>query len=306
MKGLELSKKFFEEECLPRIESGLPEALPFLAAGLVGEGSECFGYDDEKSRDHDWGPAFCLWVPLEEGRRYAEALFKILDSLPASFMGFPVKKPDNARTGLFSCGKFYEILIGRRTAPENAEDWFAIPEPKLAAAVNGEVFLDNYGEFSGIRQILKNYYPENVRLRYLAENMAMAAQTGQYNFPRSLHRNDPLASEMMRAHFVSYASNLIFLLNRTFRPFYKWKYRALKELPVLGTDSYDRLNAILTEEDPYRAAHLIEDQSAAIISELQTQDLIDTRSDFMLDLVRDILLRITDPEILKKPLSMVL
>ena len=306
MKGLELSEKFFTEECLPRIKSELPEILPFLSAGLAGEGSECFGYDDEKSRDHDWGPSFCIWLPPEEGKKYGGQLLEIVKNLPDSYEGFPVKKPGNGRTGIFGIGRFYQNLIGQRTAPETYEEWLAIPEPKLAAAVNGKVFLDNYGEFSKIRAALQNHYPEDIRLRYLAENMAMAAQTGQYNFPRSLGREDPLASSMMRAHFVSYASNIIFLLNRRYRPFYKWKYRALRELPVLGAECYPLMNAILSETDPARAAQMIETVSAAIIRELQNQNLTQTPSDFLLDLVRDVLMKITNRELLQRPLSMVL
>lgn len=306
MKGLELSRDFFANECLPRIEAGLPEILPFLAAGLVGEGSECFGYDDEKSRDHDWGPAFCIWLPPEEGKKHAEALLRIMDALPDRYRDFPVKKDGIERTGVFGIGRFYLNLIGRRDAPETPEDWLAIPEPKLAAAVNGEVFADHYGEFSRIRERLLGYYPEDVRLRLIAENMAMAAQTGQYNYPRSLGRNDPLASGMMRSHFVSYTANLVFLLNRKYRPFYKWKYRAMKELPILGTESYARMSAILSEPDSFRAAGLIEEQSAAIIQELRSQGLIGSSGDFMLDLVRDVLLKISDGELLQKPLSLVL
>ena len=47
IKGLELSKKYFEKVYLPIIKSEFPEILEKMAAGLAGEGSECFGFDDE-------------------------------------------------------------------------------------------------------------------------------------------------------------------------------------------------------------------------------------------------------------------
>ena len=71
MQGLELAKRYYEEVGRPMLERDFPELLPRLAAGLVGEGSECLGFDDELSTDHDFGPAFCLWVPEE---LYAKAL----------------------------------------------------------------------------------------------------------------------------------------------------------------------------------------------------------------------------------------
>ena len=59
MKGLELARDYFERCGRPMLERDFPELMPFLAAGLCGSGSECFGWDDEVSRDHDFEPGFC-------------------------------------------------------------------------------------------------------------------------------------------------------------------------------------------------------------------------------------------------------
>ena len=69
MKGLELCKEYFlayGEEML----KAFPEVENRIAAGLAGEGSECYGFDDELSRDHDFEPGFCLWLTEEEEREY--------------------------------------------------------------------------------------------------------------------------------------------------------------------------------------------------------------------------------------------
>ena len=65
MKGLELNRAFFEE-IRPELQRDFPELYARMAVGLVGNGSECFGYDDEISRDHDWGVAPQLWLPEDE------------------------------------------------------------------------------------------------------------------------------------------------------------------------------------------------------------------------------------------------
>lgn len=57
MKGLELSRKYVEEIYLPFLKEEFPELLERMAIGLAGEGSECFGFDDEISMDHDFGPS---------------------------------------------------------------------------------------------------------------------------------------------------------------------------------------------------------------------------------------------------------
>ena len=63
MQGLQLTKAYFDAYGRTLIEGPLAPYQSVLAAGLVGEGSDCFGFDDAISQDHDFGPGFCLWLP---------------------------------------------------------------------------------------------------------------------------------------------------------------------------------------------------------------------------------------------------
>lgn len=63
MTGMELSRRFWREILEPALTQDFPGLYPQIAAGLVGNGSECFGFDDALSRDHDWGIEVFLWVP---------------------------------------------------------------------------------------------------------------------------------------------------------------------------------------------------------------------------------------------------
>ena len=78
MNGLELSESYFEEFGKPMLERDFPDLLPHLAAGLCGSGSECFGFDDEVSRDHDFEPGFLIFLPGEDtvSRIHARIFFK--------------------------------------------------------------------------------------------------------------------------------------------------------------------------------------------------------------------------------------
>ena len=57
-KGLELARAYYEQYGRPMLEKEFPDVLDRIAAGLCGHGSECFGYDDAVSRDHDFEPGF--------------------------------------------------------------------------------------------------------------------------------------------------------------------------------------------------------------------------------------------------------
>ena len=66
MKGLEIARAYYEQYGEPMLREKFPGLMPFVAAGLAGSGSECWGFDDEISRDHDFEPGFSLFLPGEE------------------------------------------------------------------------------------------------------------------------------------------------------------------------------------------------------------------------------------------------
>ena len=49
---------------------------------LVVDGSECFGYDDLISADHDYFPRFFIWLDDEAYEKYGEALQATYRKLP--------------------------------------------------------------------------------------------------------------------------------------------------------------------------------------------------------------------------------
>ena len=108
MKGLELSGLYYEIYGKPMIEEKFSQYKREMAVGLVGEGSECFGFDDEYSTDHDFGPGFCIWLPRNLYMSIGEALQKAYNELPSSFMGYhSYEKIVQRRVGVFDIESFY-------------------------------------------------------------------------------------------------------------------------------------------------------------------------------------------------------
>ncbi|NLT13280.1 MAG: DUF4037 domain-containing protein [Clostridiales bacterium] len=245
MNGMELSRRYFFDVAEPPLRRAYPDLYERLAAGLVGNGSECFGYDDEISRDHDWGVDFFLWVP-EGDRNAIPALREWKDRLfAANPPAFPrTRSQYGAGIGVMTAGDFYKSLIGYPDGPDEIQDWRRIPEENLAMAVNGGVFIDNGGFFSATRRKLLGYYPEDLRKKKLAARCMAIAQTGQYNLSRCYLRQDWVTFRSVLTRFSDNVISAAFLLNRIYRPYYKWAYRKMTELPILGTAVGVKLNEI--------------------------------------------------------------
>lgn len=280
MKGLELSFKFYEY-AKNLIDEAFPDYADKIAAGLVGEGSDCFGYDDEISRDHDFEPRFCLWIRACDEDKIGFNLERLYAKLPKEFLGFkrsPVSPVGDPRHGVITVESFYTRFLGSPNAPSDSKHWLNIPQKFLACATNGKVFRDDCGYFSEIRNELLKGYPRDVRLKKLASHLLLMGQSGQYNYARCIDHGENGAAQLAVNEFVTNAISAIHLINNRYCPFYKWAYKSLRELPVLS--EIEQPLIFLTENGNDKAtasakAEIIDDIAALIIKELQKQDLTD-------------------------------
>lgn len=242
--GMQLAKSYWQTYGKPLLDQ--PKFAKYknrIAAGLVGHGSECYGFDDEISRDHDFGPGFCLWLTDEDYAKIGDDLQAAYDSLPQEYAGFGSREEtpraksceESKRVGVFSISEFFENITGFATAPSKNEPhlWLSLSEPTLAAATNGQIFADPLGEFSKTRQSFK-LMPDDVRISLISRRLGMMAQAGQYNVPRMLARKDGAAAWLSINEFVRATASIVFLLNNPisagYLPYYKWQFAALRKL----------------------------------------------------------------------------
>jgi hypothetical protein len=298
MRGLELAERFFTTHgsLMIRDRFGLYESR--IAAGLVGPGSECFGFDDEISRDHDWGPGFCLWLTEDDHALIGGELSRAYEHLPALFEGYGPRVTSNGeewRVGVTTISAFYRRFTGIDRSPQSIREWLRIPEHALAACTNGKVFTDPLGDFTRLREALLSYYPESLRLKRIASRCLTVAQSGQYNYPRSLKRGDRFAALHARAQFCTDALSLAFLLNRRYAPFYKWMHRAVKDLPLLGRIIHENIEQVLMPQNGAVTSEAIESICGLLAAELRCQGLSDADGAFLLDHAHSVNARIRDP-----------
>lgn len=241
ISGLKLARAYWEQFGKPMIAEKYPEYQGRIAAGLVGHGSECYGFDDRYSQDHDFGPGFCLWLTDEDYAAIGEQLQADYEALPQEFIGFGPRESTaraqggSRRTGVFRIGDFFTGITGYPAAPsdDKPHEWLLLDEPTLAAATNGEIFADPLGAVSKTRQGFKQM-PDDVRLSLISRRLGMIAQAGQYNLPRMLKRGDGAAAWLSIREFTTNVCSLVFLINEPIRagymPYYKWQFAALRRL----------------------------------------------------------------------------
>ena len=281
MKGLEIARAYYEQYGEPMLRERFPGLMPFVAAGLAGSGSECWGFDDEISRDHDFEPGFSLFLPGEDvvDRRTAFELERAYAALPKEFMGLrrslvaPVGGP---RHGVLRTAEFMTDKVGKADGNLSLMEWLYMPEFSLAEAVNGEIFMDGYGEVTAIRERLRRR-PEDVRLKKLAGQLLLMGQSGQYNYRRCLQHGEAAAAQLAAVEFVKSTMAAVFLLNDVYQPYYKWCFRAMRALPKLALTAELLEYLLTTDNEPDTAeekSRVMEGIAADVIGELREQGLL--------------------------------
>lgn len=309
IKGMDLCEAFYQQCGKLMLEREFLDILPYMAIGLVGMGSDCLGYDDEISHDHDFGPGFCIWLPHDIYVQYGKKLQTAYDQLPDEFMGIRrlTSLHGQGRVGVFEIESFFEQFL--KEIPETLEDWLYADENALLACSNGRIFDDFYGRVTQIRNHLK-YYPEDIRIKKIARAIAKMAQSGQYNYARCMQRQDEVASSLALNEFIDQTLSVIYLLNKRYKPYYKWSYHGLKDCTCLTSLALllNQLVQLPSQLSKWQHFHgglnwddqkvvLIEKICQMIISELHEQGLSTCQDDFLDNHTQEVMSHIQDKKI---------
>lgn len=310
--NLSRCQSFYEKYGAPMIHEKFPKYESRIAVGMAGEGSDCFGFEDDISRDHDYGVGFCLWVTSDDYEKIGISLNKEYEALikkhALEYGEHAYNKFFDNRRGVVTIGRFYENTLGIRI-DENTQKyggiksvmdtavWLTIAEDKLATAVNGKVFRDDMGVFTEIRNELLEYYPQEVWRLRLARALHDFSQYAQSNYARMMARCDYVASVLCVSKGIQSAMEIIYLLNRTYAPYYKWMYHGLSEMcvlkgviPLLDELAITKNQAEAWEDkeySPYEINHddmiicIFEQIAVLILEELKLQGLAEGNDTFM-------------------------
>lgn len=308
ISNLERSRDFYEEYGKEMIHTQFPEYEERIAVGLVGEGSDCYGFDDEISKDHDYEVGFCMWLTEEDFQKIGNPLQAEYEKLigktfPQSGNNLFLQK----RRGVFCINEFYNRLLGTNY---NFEKSFSVAyenvnEFSMAAATNGEVFRDDLGIFSAVREKLLQYYPEETWRKKMAQCLHDFSQYAQSNYARMIARKDVVSANLCKMKAVETVMDLLYLLQRKYAPYYKWKKKGLEnnafslkvltiiekiaELPK-QTQAWEKVKyssaAVNTQDE---CVCLFEEAAGMLLEEMKRQDLVSGEDLFLESYIGQIL-----------------
>jgi hypothetical protein len=284
LKGLDLAEKFFKDEIEKLIAAHFPKLTGKYAAGLIGPGSDVLEYDDELSRDHDWGPRCQIWLSEFAYRKYTKGLNQLFnEKLPRVFLGFrtgflmdnsiqafvPAKLEDE---GVFlititTVNRYLKDQYGLYTGSPGLLDWLYISEQKLLELTRGRIFYDPVGDITRIRKNLA-YFPKNIRY-YKLLNLWEGLDNHFDIVNRCILRKDILSARIMIDRIVELMVRLIFLLNRRYCPAtLKWFSREFYSLPHFANEIGPQLEEAMVSSDVKRSYQIVESITLSLIKEV--------------------------------------
>ena len=307
------SRIFYEMHGKQMIHDKFPDYEDRIAVGLIGEGSDCFGFDDEISTDHDYEAGFCMWLTEKDYQLIGNELQREYEEL---IRRYTEANHNNlflsSRRGVFSINSFYNSLLGTTIDFEKEIDFWheqmldydKVSENQLAVVTNGLLFQDPLGIFGRIRMELLSYYPQEIWRRKLAQSIHEFSQYAQSNYARMMARGDRITAHLCISKAVEAAMDIIYLLRHTYAPYYKWKKKGLEKmalqerkylfaaeiLPLLDEIVMLPMQTLAWLEEKYSASEinvkdkcveLFERVAALILAELNRKKLVNGKDTFL-------------------------
>ncbi len=237
--GLTLSRILFDEAVQPLLARHAP-GLPY-AAGLFGTGSDVLGCDTARSMDHDWGPRLVLVLEdadFEEWSPRLDDMFRRL--LPRIVAGFPTgtaefvtepgtrhmtpgedSGPIDHQITITSPRRWLNAQFGIDAVDRlDAATWVTLSEQALLETTSGEVFRDDSGAITAIRDALA-WYPDAVWRYRMAAQWKRIDQLEPF-VGRCGEVDDDLGSQLVAMSLVRDVMKLVFLMERRYAPYPKW------------------------------------------------------------------------------------
>lgn len=274
MKGMELSYKFYKEV----LEEKFLALGVKYACGLFGYGSECYGYDDNISKDHDFSVMPVILLSSENYIKYKEQFIKIIESLDDTYQGYKLIDETvwgKNRRGVLDLSSFVYSFLGSDNGPTENMEYRNIPQYLLSSFTNGKIFYDSDGTITKLREKYM-FYPRDVAFNMMATR-CMNINSAQINYERMVKRHEVVAMYEAMSLFIQNAIELYFLINKRYSPYYKWHHRMLKKI----------------DENAYKMIEDLVDPS------LSTNDKINKMDKIVNDLIdkleeNDIVVRVAD------------
>lgn len=244
--GLALSRAYFDEVVAPILTRRFPD-LPY-SAGRLGSGSDVLGFDDDVSRDHDWGLRLSLFVAEDAVAEVDRELERLL---PDSFQDLPVRfvftgQPEQRH--YIEVASEHEFLISRigfdPRAKPSAHDWLSVSGQAALEVVAGPIFVEKTGELTSMRRALE-WYPDDVWRYVLACDWIRIEQELPL-MGRAADVGDDLGSRIIAARLVHTIMHMAFMTERRWPPYAKWfgmSFRGLADVDEVGGALDDVLRA---------------------------------------------------------------
>jgi len=252
--GIALARALYEEVVAPVLDvAGVPHA-----AGRLGSGSDVLGFDDDTSRDHDWGLRLTVLVD-DAAVPEVDALLEA--RLPPSWRGHPVRFAttwDPVVRHRVEVTSARALAVARLGADPTGRlepwQWLALTGQSVLEVCAGPVFHDGPGELTATRERLARY-PEDVGRYVVAAGWAHLGQELPF-VGRTGSRGDELGSAVLAGRLARLAMHLGHVLEGRWAPYAKWLGTSFAALPAASSAAPHLRDALAATAWPEREAAL--------------------------------------------------